>query len=201
MSALLNRDRVLRAATVAFTLDGYRASIDRIAQRAGVAKQTVYSHFPSKEELFKEVVRELTTRILVQLEGGERMREDDVRAGLLRFALAFRSRVLHADGIAMFRTLAAEIPRFPALARAIYAGGPGETARGLARYLEKAMAAGQLRRDDPKFAAEVLLGMLVGHDRVKRLFGVARYNARSDTRRAARIVDSFLRMYSQEVSQ
>lgn len=201
MSALLNRDRVLRAATVAFTLDGYRASIDRIAQRAGVAKQTVYSHFPSKEELFKEVVRELTTRILVQLEGGERMREDDVRAGLLRFALAFRSRVLHADGIAMFRTLAAEIPRFPALARAIYAGGPGETARGLARYLEKAMAAGQLRRDDPKFAAEVLLGMLVGHDRVKRLFGVARYNARSDTRRAARIVDSFLRMYSKEVSQ
>jgi TetR/AcrR family transcriptional repressor of mexJK operon len=201
MSALLHRERVLRAATAAFTLDGYRASIDRIAQRAGVAKQTVYSHFPSKEELFKEVVRELTTRILVQLEGGEKMRDDGVRAGLLRFALAFRSRVLHADGIAMFRTLAAEIPRFPALARAIYAGGPGETARGLARYLEKAMAAGQLRRDDPEFAAEVLLGMLVGHDRVKRLFGVARYDARYDARRAARIVDGFLRMYSTEVSQ
>src|SRR5258706_4736579 len=201
MAALLNRRAVLRAATVAFTLDGYRASIDRIAERAGVAKQTVYSHFPSKEELFKEVVRELTTRILVQLEGGEQMRGDDLRAGLLRFSLAFRSRVLHADGIAMFRTLAAEIPRFPALARAIYAGGPGETARGLARYLEKAMAAGQLRRDDPGFAAELLLGMLAGHDRVKRLFGVSRYNGRSDAGRTARIVDSFLRMYSREVSQ
>jgi TetR/AcrR family transcriptional repressor of mexJK operon len=201
MSALLNRERVLRAATAAFTLDGYRASIDRIAQRAGVAKQTVYSHFPSKEELFKEVVRELATRILVELEGGEEMRADNLRAGLLRFALAFRSRVLHADGIAMFRTLAAEIPRFPALARAIYAGGPGETARGLGRYLERAMAAGHLRRDDPQFAAELLLGMLVGHDRVKRLFGVARYDARNDARRAARIVDGFLRMYSTEVSQ
>src|SRR6185295_4769501 len=188
MSALLNRERVLRAATAAFTLDGYRASIDRIAQRAGVAKQTVYSHFPSKEELFKEVVRELATRILVELEGGEEMRADNLRAGLLRFALAFRSRVLHADGIAMFRTLAAEIPRFPALARAIYAGGPGETALGLARYLDKAMA------------AELLLGMLAGHDRVKRLFGVARFNARSDARRAARIVDGFLRMYRREVS-
>ena len=196
MSALLNRERVLRAATAAFTLDGYRASIDRIAQRAGVAKQTVYSHFPSKEELFKEVVRELATRILVELDT-----DDDLRTGLLRFALAFRSRVLHADGVAMFRTLAAEIPRFPALARAIYAGGPGETARGLARYLEKAMAAGHLRRDDPRFAAELLLGMLVGHDRVKRLFGVARYDARNDARRAARIVDGFLRMYSTEVSQ
>lgn len=196
MSAILNRERVLRAATAAFTLDGYRASIDRIARRAGVAKQTVYSHFPSKEELFKEVVRELASRVLVQLDT-----EGDLRAGLLRFGLAFRGRVLRADGIAMFRTLAAEIPRFPALARAIYAGGPGETARGLARYLEKAMAAGHLRRDDPQFAAELLLGMLVGHDRVKRLFGVARYNSRSDARRTARIVDSFLRMYCREVSQ
>jgi TetR/AcrR family transcriptional repressor of mexJK operon len=200
MSAILNRERVLRAATAAFTLDGYRASIERIARRAGVAKQTVYSHFPSKEELFKEVVRELAKRVLVQLEGGENLRAGDLRAGLLRFALAFRGRVLHADGIAMFRTLAAEIPRFPALARAIYAGGPGETARGLARYLEKAMAAGHLRRDDPRFAAELLLGMLVGHDRVKRLFGVARYSSRGDSRRTGRIVDGFLRMYSKEVS-
>ncbi len=196
MSAILNRGRVLRAATAAFTLDGYRASIERIAQRAGVAKQTVYSHFPSKEELFKEVARELATRVLVQLDTG-----DDLRAGLQRFALGFRGRVLQAEGIAMFRTLAAEIPRFPALARAIYAGGPGETARGLARYLEKAMAAGHLRRDDPQFAAELLLGMLVGHDRIKRLFGVARYSARGDARRSARIVDSFLQMYSREVSR
>src|SRR5258706_9925092 len=198
MSALLNRERVLRAATVAFTLDGYRASIDRIAQRAGVAKQTVYSHFPSKEELFKEVVRELAARILVQLEGGEKTRDNDVRAGLLRFALAFRSRVLRADGIAMFRTLTAEIPRFPSLARAIYAGGPGETARGLAHYLEKAMAAGRLRRDDPQFAAELLLGMLVGHDRVKRLYGVAKFANGGDAGHAARIVDCFLRMKSTE---
>jgi TetR/AcrR family transcriptional repressor of mexJK operon len=191
MSAILNRERVLRAATAAFTLDGYRASIDRIARRAGVAKQTVYSHFPSKDELFKEVVRELATRILVQLET-----DDDLRTGLLRFALAFRSRVLRADGIAMFRTLAAEIPRFPALARAIYAGGAGATARGLARYLEKAMAAGQLRRSDPRFAAEMLLGMLVGHERIKRLFGVSRFSPAGEARRAARIVDGFLRMHS-----
>jgi TetR/AcrR family transcriptional repressor of mexJK operon len=191
MSAILNRERVLRAATAAFTLDGYRTSIDRIARRAGVAKQTVYSHFPSKDELFKEVVRELATRILVQLET-----DDDLRTGLLRFALAFRSRVLRADGIAMFRTLAAEIPRFPALARAIYAGGAGATARGLARYLEKAMAAGQLRRSDPRFAAEMLLGMLVGHERIKRLFGVSRFSPAGEARRAARIVDGFLRMHS-----
>jgi len=193
MSTLLNRERVLRAATVAFTLDGYRASIDRIARRAGVAKQTVYSHFPSKDELFKEVVREMASRVLVQLDA-----DGELRAVLLNFALAYRGRVLRPEGIAMFRTLAAETARFPAVARAIYAGGAGETARGLSRYLEKAMAAGRLRRGDPRFAAEMLLGMLVGHERLKRLFGVSRFSAGGESRRAARIVDGFLRMYSTE---
>ena len=193
MSPTANRERVLRAATAAFTLDGYRASIDCIALRAGVARQTVYSHFPSKDELFKEVVREMASRVLVQLEA-----EGDLREGLLAFARAFRDKVLRSESIAMFRTLAAEIPRFPTLARAIYDGGPGETARGLARHLEKAMDAGQLRRDDPLFAAEMLMGMLVGHERMKRLFGGARLSAGGEARRAARIVDSFLRMYSTE---
>ena len=193
MNATANRERVLRAATAAFTLDGYRASIDRIALRAGVAKQTVYAHFPSKDDLFKEVVREMASRVLVQLEAGR-----DLRAGLLAFALAYRGRVLRPEGIAMFRTLTAEIPRFPSIARAIYDAGSGETARGLARTLEQAMLDGRLRRDDPRFAAELLLGMLVGHERIKRLFGVARFSAAGEARRAARVVDGFLRMYSPE---
>jgi TetR/AcrR family transcriptional repressor of mexJK operon len=189
----LNRERVLRAATAAFLVDGYRSSVDRIARRAGVAKQTVYSHFPSKDELFKEVARDLAKRVLVTLESDS----EDVREALLRFGIAYRARVLCPDGIAMFRTLVSEIPRFRTLARAIFAGGPGETARGLAEFLEKSMGDGKLRKDDPTFAAELLLGMLVGHERIKRLYGIARFAA-SDTRRATRIVDCFLRMYSTE---
>src|SRR5712675_3421616 len=110
-----NRERVLRAATASFLVDGYRSSIERIAQRAGVAKQTVYSHFPSKDHLFEEVAREMAKRVLVELEG----ESSDLRGGLLRFALAYRERVLNDEGIAMFRTLVAEIPRFRTLARAI----------------------------------------------------------------------------------
>jgi TetR/AcrR family transcriptional repressor of mexJK operon len=189
-----NRERVLRAATASFLVDGYRSSVERIARRAGVAKQTVYSHFPSKDELFKEVARDLAKRVLVQLESDS----EDVRPALLRFAVAYRSRVLCQEGIAMFRTLVSEIPRFRTLARAIFAGGPGETARGLAQFLDKAMRAGQLRKDDPQFAAELLLGMLVGHDRLKRVYGVARFANGGDARRATRIIDCFLRMYSIE---
>ncbi len=193
MSAIPNRERVLRAATASFLMDGYRSSVERIARRAGVAKQTVYSHFPSKDHLFKEVARDLAKRVLVQLETDP----EDLRGGLIRFAVAYRDRVLCAEGIAMFRTLVAEIPRFRSLARAIYHGAPGETAERLAAYLEKAMDAGRLRRDDARFAAETLMSMLVGLDRIKRLYGVARF-VEGDLRQATRIVDCFLRAYSIE---
>jgi TetR/AcrR family transcriptional repressor of mexJK operon len=193
MAAVSHRERVLRAATAAFLTEGYRSSVERIARRAGVAKQTVYSHFPSKDELFQAVARELSTRVLVHLES----EPGDLRASLLRFAVAYRSRVLSSEGIAMFRTLLSEMPRFRRLARAVYEGGTGGTARALAAHLRKAMDAGRLRREDPQFAAELFMSMLVGVDRIKRLYGVARFGE-DDARRAARIVDRFMRAYSTE---
>jgi len=185
-----NRERVLRAATSSFLAHGYGSSVDDIARRAGVAKQTIYAHFPSKDALFKEVAHDLTRRVLVELEGEPK----DLRAGLVRFALAYRERVLSAEGIATFRTVMPEVPRFKALARSMYAASAGEMVRQLAAYLEGAMQAGTLRRDEPLFAAELLLGMLVGHDRIKRLFGVERANG-ADQARSRQIVDCFLRAY------
>lgn len=190
--SLLNRERVLRAATSSFLAHGYGSSVDAIARRAGVAKQTVYEHFPSKDELFKEAARGLARRVLVALDAEPR----DVRATLSRFALAYRRRVLGAQGIAIFRALVPEVPRFRALARSMYAAGAGETVRRLAAYLQKAMDAGQLRRDDPELAAELLMGMLVGHERIKRLFGVTHSKA-GGVQRAERIVDCFLRAYQE----
>ncbi|HET7363433.1 MAG TPA: TetR/AcrR family transcriptional regulator [Burkholderiales bacterium] len=184
---------MLRAAAESFMRRGYQASVEEIARRAGVAKQTVYHHFPSKDTLFKEVAHELTKHVLVQLEG-----DAELRAALVRFALAYRSRVLGAQGIATFRTLLPEIARFRALARTMYAAGAGEMVRQLAAYLERAMQAGELRRDDPQFAAELLLGMLAGHDRIKRLFGVERTNGTNsgaDDARSRQIIDCFLRAY------
>jgi TetR/AcrR family transcriptional regulator, mexJK operon transcriptional repressor len=185
---LENRSRVLRAATDSFLAHGYASSVDAIARRAGVAKQTVYHHFPSKERLFREVARELAMSVLVELEG------DDVRSALLRFAAAYRERALGTEGIATFRTLVPEVQRFRTQARAMYANTVGAMVQRLAQFLAAAMRDGRLRRDDPVLAAEMLLSMLAGVDRVKRLFCVAS-GIESDARRSAQIVDTFLRAY------
>ena len=184
-----NRERVLRAATTSFLARGYSSSVEDIARRAGVAKQTVYHHFPSKDRLFREVARALAMSVLVELEGG------DLREALLRFAAAYRQRALDAQGIATFRTLVPEVPRFKANARSMYADTMGAMVERLAQYLGAAMRDGRLRRDDPELAAEMLLSMLAGVDRVKRLFCVAN-GIEHDDKRTARIVDTFLRAYA-----
>jgi AcrR family transcriptional regulator len=48
---------ILKAAEKEFATRGFEATtIDQIAARAGVAKGAVYHHFPSKEEIFEQVL-------------------------------------------------------------------------------------------------------------------------------------------------
>ena len=181
--SVIHRERVLRAATSSFLARGYGSSVDDIARRAGVAKQTVYQHFANKDELFKAVAGDLAKRILIKLEGG------DARHSLIRFGVEYRKRALGAQGIATFRTLVPEVPRFRALARDMYKNTAGEMVRRLAEFLQA-----KLDAPDPEFSAEMLLSMLAGHDRLKRLFAVPP-GAETEAARVARIVDLFLKAH------
>ncbi|NML25295.1 TetR/AcrR family transcriptional regulator [Zoogloea dura] len=59
-----------------FAAGGYHGvGIDTILATAGVAKKTLYSHFPSKTELIAEVLRERDRRFRASLEAGVAGRE------------------------------------------------------------------------------------------------------------------------------
>jgi TetR/AcrR family transcriptional regulator of autoinduction and epiphytic fitness len=54
------REAIVQAAIAEFRDNGFEVtSMDRIAARAEVSKRTVYNHFPSKEELFSEMLQRL----------------------------------------------------------------------------------------------------------------------------------------------
>lgn len=53
-----NRERILDAAREVFAECGLDAQIDDVASRAGVGVGTVYRHFPTKEALLGELVRQ-----------------------------------------------------------------------------------------------------------------------------------------------
>jgi TetR/AcrR family transcriptional repressor of mexJK operon len=187
-----SRSRLIQAATEVFLAEGYRASVDRIAARAGVAKQTLYNHFSTKDELLGEVARSCADSTLVHLQAGS----GDLRPALLNFAAVYRSRALSDDGLALFRSIAGEIAKVPALARSLFNQGSDKTARGLAAFLERAMKSGQLRRDDSRFAADMLMGMLLALDRPRRLAGQRPLSAKAEAERVQHIVDCFLRAFA-----
>ncbi len=183
------RQRVLDAACDAFREEGYQVSIDRIATRAQVARQTLYNHFPSKDALFAEVIRNAIESILVTLEG-----DGDVRTTLLAFGDAYRSKLLSLEGVAIVRAMIAEAPRFPKLAKQFFAQGPAMTRKHLAVYLSYAMEQGWLRPDNPEFAAEMLSAMLIDFDRLRGLI-----NLQTDLlkpAKTAQVVDCFLRAFA-----
>jgi AcrR family transcriptional regulator len=51
-----NRERVLTAARAAFTEEGPHASLNKIAQRAGVGAGTLYRHFPTLDALLVAII-------------------------------------------------------------------------------------------------------------------------------------------------
>lgn len=186
------RERVIEAACKAFMTDGFRgASVDRIAAAAGVAKQTLYNHFPSKDELFAETIRTGVRSILVSLD----VTAGDLRTRLLAFGRAMRNALLSPEGLAWFRNIVAEAPRLPELGRIAFAEGPKQAAILLSRFIAAAMDRGELRRDDPVFAAEMLQSMLLNLDRSRGLF-TADQTHLDDPIRVERIIDTFLRAYA-----
>lgn len=187
------RVRLLQAAAEVFVEEGYRASVERVAARAGVARQTLYNHFPCKADLFGEVVRQVTTALMIALDDDQQ----SLRERLLRFGVLYRKKLLSAEGLGLFRTLAAEANRFPELAATFYRNGPAQTAARLSIVLGQAMERGDLRPAPPGFAANMLLSMLVGAERSHYLFSGDPPPA-PDPEHVARIIDCFLRAFAPE---
>ena len=60
LSAEARREAILGAALEEFTARGYEgARLDDVAQRAGVAKGTIYLYFTDKQALFQDLVRSM----------------------------------------------------------------------------------------------------------------------------------------------
>ena len=90
--ARAKRDQILAGARRVFLRDGFAASsTDAIAAEAKVSKRTLYAYYPSKEDLFVDVLRKLTienpqTRALESMEGMSPENREELRRDLLELA-------------------------------------------------------------------------------------------------------------------
>jgi TetR/AcrR family transcriptional regulator len=109
---------LLTAALELFVEKGFSATrSDEVAARAGVSKGTLYLYFPSKEELFKAVVRNNIAALIAE---GQHIADqfEGSSAQLLRLLMqTWWQRVgdTHAGGI--FKIVITEVRNFPELAQ------------------------------------------------------------------------------------
>jgi TetR/AcrR family transcriptional repressor of mexJK operon len=131
------RAAIVKAAKDAFLRDGFAgASMEGIAQEAGVSIMTLYRHAEGKDDLFAAVIE--TACHPEDLE--ERVRLDDVLQQSLRDILQFvgvmfQERLNGSETTSLLRVVMTEMRRFPHLGEMAYRGLIGSHEQALLDFL------------------------------------------------------------------
>lgn len=152
-------ERILDAAMVEFGTRGFEAtSLDDLARRLGIRKQTILYWFPSKDVLLQAVVDRCADEV-----------ERRLLRGLAHAEPGFGR--VEAMVVAMFR-LAARHPAMLGFLREVTRLGPPASTRLLERltpliesatsYLDAEMEAGRMRRHDPRLLLLAAYSMVTG---------------------------------------
>ena len=154
-------ERILDVATELFLTQGFgETSIEAIAERARISKRTFYHRFKDKADLFEAVVRRLIQRWLPDFDA-VLVGPGSIDAVLLRVARHVLKIALSREALALHRLIIAEAQRFPALAKIMPESGARTGYEHLAALLESHARAGHLALDDPRFAAEQFMTMVL----------------------------------------
>jgi TetR/AcrR family transcriptional repressor of mexJK operon len=191
----------MEAATTLFLRHGYvGTSIDDIAALAHVSKQTVYTHFADKEQLFAEIIRGNFGRAdaFVQALSVDRSDAPALETGLKRLARRYIATVVQPDALRLRRLVIGEAGRFPDLARTYYERVPRQVIAALAAQLQQLADRGLLRLDDAVLAANHFAWLVLGAPLDEALFRTeAEIPSSAELERLAdAAVDVFLAAYA-----
>jgi AcrR family transcriptional regulator len=155
-------ERILHAALAEFGDRGFAAAREgEIARVAGVSTATIRHYFPSKEELFRDVVR---STIVTALQAAEPVQSTGSACDRLREFITWFWEMMGApEQVALLRLSMGEMPRFPELAVFHSVEVLGRAAQRLERILVEGNTRGEFRVPDPRASARVILSALVSH--------------------------------------
>jgi AcrR family transcriptional regulator len=146
-----NRERVIATAKITFRQVGADASLNEIAQNAGVGIGTLYRHFPTRAALIEEVYRrEVEHLALSARDLLENLPAEDALENWLKLAV---------DYIATKKIIA------PAIAATeVYGSAGTRIVEALFLLVERAVEAGSIREDvTPEDVLRSLVGFTYGY--------------------------------------
>lgn len=157
------RQDILEAALRVFATKGYTAATNaEIAREAGVTAAALYYYFPSKQELFREVITQRRGALEPHLEHVTRALQGEplevVIPALTRTIFAFLS---EEPTQMLLRIVLSEGPRDPEIAEAWQSYAVGPMAAMVFGHMQHQMAAGNVRPMDPRLLGVTLLGPIM----------------------------------------
>ncbi|MDR6962954.1 TetR/AcrR family transcriptional regulator [Shewanella putrefaciens] len=165
------RQQVLVAAIDLFCRQGFpHTSMDEVAKLAGVSKQTVYSHYGSKDELFVAAIESKCV--------GHNLHDDllndpsQPEVALTQFALQFGEMIVSPEAITVFKACVAQSESHPEVSRLFFEAGPQHIVGILADYLLAVEALGRYKFGNAHQSAVRLCLMLFGELKLRLELGL-----------------------------
>ena len=196
---------IIEAATAVFMKLGYEGtSMEQIAAKAGVSKQTVYKHFADKERLFSDIVLATTGQVdrVVALVAGPLTETRALKKDLSLLGRQFVTSLMEPQLLRLRRLVIANADRMPELGRTWYQLGFERVLSTLASCFGALAKRQLLRLEDPLLAAHHFVGLLLwipvnqamftGNDQPYSKVALERY--------ADAAVSTFLAAYGAEVT-
>ena len=153
------RAQLLHAALGIFAAEGFQATtMDTVANEAGITKPVLYQHFPSKRELFLELLREVGARLAETVAEAANAAESAEAQVIDGFAAYFRFVAAHPD---QFLLLFGEGVRIDAE----FAEAVAVVEAELARFIAALIEIEGLDDDDRLVLAHGILGLAEGTGR------------------------------------
>lgn len=165
------REKILSSASDIFLVHGFSAtSMDMVASKAGVSKQTVYSHFSNKDTLFSAVIDHKCHEYRLDPEHlfGD---QDSPRDVLMKTGKQLVNLLRDPDVINMYRVVMGEVTSTPHVAELFYEAGPKNGFDMLARFFVQCPLMKLTEKDAHKMAV-TFFNLIKGEYHMKELFGL-----------------------------
>jgi AcrR family transcriptional regulator len=181
------RHQILEAATELFAKQGFEGTTTRqIADKAKVNEAIIFRHFPSKEELYWEVIKHKCDtengigrmRELLDTGGGQQ----EIFAAIAEDFLRRREADPGLSRLLLFSALESH-----SLSNRFYQMHIAASHEMLTDYIRQQIAAGKFRCVDPLLAARGFFGLIVYHSLIQDLFGGKKYHS-FDVKKVSRII-------------
>jgi AcrR family transcriptional regulator len=153
------RQAILDAAFRLFRTQGFdKTSVSEITAEVGGSKATIYSHFPSKEELFVECMMTAAENYMAGTVKYLEAPGSNPAAALFDFGSSFLTFICSPEQLEVRRLMIAEAARSGT--GKLFFAKISALRSHVSAFVSACMAAGSLRRDDPSLAADHLGALL-----------------------------------------